>query len=91
MTDEDLYREGLGVPNRLIHPNRLLIHPRKDPAMTEQEIRLRCIELVIGSCSFIPGETVKAARVLADFVLGANDAEVIRAACVLAEKVNDGR
>lgn len=59
--------------------------------MTDQEIRLRCIELAAPTCGFAPEATVEAARVLSDFVLGRNDAEVIRAARDLAQKVSDDR
>ena len=56
----------------------------------EQTIRLECLRLVTGGHSVsqnVAHSIVQSARQLSDFVLGRRDAELVRAAEDLAEKV----
>ena len=52
--------------------------------MDSVQVRFECLKIAVEKA---PGAEVERAREWADFVLGRNDAEVIRAARDLAEKV----
>ncbi len=65
-----------------IEPQMAFFDPK---AAHEYNVRLECLKLV--NDPRFPEESVDAARLYEDYLLGTNDVDVIRAARELAEKV----
>lgn len=53
----------------------------------DEQLRLDCLRLAEAQFGGDPKTTVETARIYSDFVLGTKDAEVVRAAKQLAQKV----
>ena len=65
------------------------IHPFDQIAISKRNSRLECLKLATQKHA-TSVETVNVARQYSDFVFGTNDAEIVRAARELAEKVDKG-